>query len=179
MRLRENSRLASAVATFLPRIKPATRPSFCGETRSMRAIAFASFSLSTRAREALPIFEPLACLACCRSWCRRCSRRRCCSARPCLRSGSGAFLLRRTIADCRMGRENPRRRKLAELVADHVLGHVNGNVLLAVVDAEGEADELRQDRRAAAPDLDHFRAARRARGIGFLQEIAVDKRTFP
>jgi hypothetical protein len=32
-------------------------------------------------------------------------------------------------------------------------------MLLAVVDAEGEADELRQDRGAAAPDLDDFVAA--------------------
>ena len=43
-RLRENSRSASAVDTFLPRIRPATRLSFCGDTRSMRATALASLS---------------------------------------------------------------------------------------------------------------------------------------
>src|SRR5581483_3968283 len=48
-----------------------------------------------------------------------------------------------------------------------------------VMHAEGEPDELRQDRRAAAPGLDHFRAARRARGIRFLQQITVDERAFP
>ena len=38
------------------------------------------------------------------------------------------------------------------------------NVLVAVVDAEGQADELRQDGRAAAPDLDDFVSGpRRAR----------------
>jgi len=41
-------------------------------------------------------------------------------------------------------------RKLAELVADHVLGHQHRQKLVAVVDAEREPDELRQDGR---PDL--------------------------
>ena len=37
------------------------------------------------------------------------------------------------------------------------------HMLVAVIDAEGQADELRQDRRAAAPDLDDVGAARAAR----------------
>ena len=65
----------------------------------------------------------------------------------------------------RVAVEGPRRRELAELVADHVFGDEHRDVLLAVVDAEGQADELRQDRRAARPDLDHLVAARRARGF--------------
>src|SRR3984885_263162 len=40
----ENSRSASAVATFLPRMSWATTLSFCGLTRSMRVVALASFS---------------------------------------------------------------------------------------------------------------------------------------
>jgi len=36
-------------------------------------------------------------------------------------------------------------------------------MLLAVVDAEDQADELRQDRRAAAPDLDNVMTAGRTR----------------
>src|SRR3954468_24006847 len=48
IRLRENSRSASAAATFLPRIRPATRLSFCGLTRSIRATACASFSSRLR-----------------------------------------------------------------------------------------------------------------------------------
>ncbi len=48
-----------------------------------------------------------------------------------------------------MAVEHARRRELAELVADHVLGDEHRNVLVAVVDAERQADELRQDRRAA------------------------------
>src|SRR5580693_2790243 len=78
-----------------------------------------------------------------------------------------------------MAVERARRRELAELVADHLLRHEHGNVLVAVVDAEGQADELRQDGRAAAPDLDDVGAARTARGVGLPQEVAVDERPFP
>src|SRR5688572_16629297 len=129
MRFCENSRSASAVATFLPRISCATRFSFCGLTRSMRATALASFSGNARGVAALPILlGPL-------------------------RLPVGGMAV-----------EGARRRELAELVADHLLGHVDRDVLLAVIDAEGEPDELRQDRRAAAPDLDHLVAGRGPRG---------------
>jgi hypothetical protein len=62
-----------------------------------------------------------------------------------------------------MAVEGAGRREFAELVADHVLGDEDRNMLLAVVDAEGQADELRQDRGAAAPDLDDFVARRGTR----------------
>ena len=55
-----------------------------------------------------------------------------------------------------MAVEDARRREFAEFVADHVLGHHDWNVLHAIVDAEGETDELRQDGRASRPDLNHF-----------------------
>src|SRR5579863_2758740 len=69
-------------------------------------------------------------------------------------------------------------RELAELVTDHVLAHQNGDMLVTVVDAERQADELRQDRRAAAPDLDDFVTARTTRGFCLLEQITIDKRTF-
>ena len=78
-----------------------------------------------------------------------------------------------------MAEECAGRREFTELVTDHFFGHLHGNMLLAVIDAEQQADELRQDRRAAAPDLDHVVASSRARLICFLEQIAVDKRTFP
>src|SRR4051794_32610958 len=143
MRLRENSRSASAVATFLPRMSWATRFSFCGLTRRLRATAFASFSASARGVAALPILPPLR-------------------------------LLIRGVAV-----EGARRRELAELVAHHLLGHVDRDVLLAVVDAEGQADELRQDRGAAAPDLDDLVTAGAARSVRLLEQVAVDEWTLP
>src|SRR5665213_400103 len=75
--------------------------------------------------------------------------------------------------------ECARRRELAELVTHHVFGDHHGDVLLAVVDAEHEADELRQDRRTARPGLDHIFTAACASGFCLLQQITVDKRTFP
>src|SRR5947209_4407604 len=129
MRFRENSRSANARSTFLPRMSWASRLSFCGLMRSMRATALASVSLNPRSFFALDMSGPLC-------------------------------LLVRRVAMERAGR-----RELAELVSDHVFRHVDRNVLVAVMHAERQADELRQDRRAAAPDLDHFRTAGRARGI--------------
>src|ERR1700739_4893320 len=58
MRLRENSRSASAVWTFLPRMSCANRFSFCGLMRSMRATAFASLSASARGCPVLLIENP-------------------------------------------------------------------------------------------------------------------------
>src|SRR5439155_3268300 len=147
MRLRENSRSASAVATFLPRISAATRLSFCGETRSMRATAFASFSPSRRSRARLLIAGSLA---------------------------SHAL----GLAVGRVAVEGARRRELAELVADHLLGDQHRNVLLPVVDAERQADELRQNGRPPGPDLDDVVTARLTGGILLLEHIALHERTF-
>src|SRR6202000_836134 len=63
----------------------------------------------------------------------------------------------------RVAVEGPGRRELAELVTHHFLVDRHRHVLLAVVDAEGQADELRQDGGAAAPDLDDVVTAGRAR----------------
>src|SRR5271168_141801 len=78
-----------------------------------------------------------------------------------------------------MAVERPRRREFAELVSDHLFRDEHRDVLVTVVDAERDPDELRQDGRAAAPDLDDVRAAGAARRVGFLQEIAVYERPFP
>src|SRR3984957_15405166 len=158
MRLRENSRSASAVATFLPRMSCANRFSFCGLMRSMRATAMASVSASARSRFFLLMTKPLPAS-------RRAAGRRCRRGGRC-RTRSGA---RRTgafgLAVRRMAVERAGRRELTEFVADHFLGDDHRDVLLAVVDAEGETDELRQDGRAPRPDADHLVAAGRTRGI--------------
>src|SRR5580700_10174529 len=168
MRLRENSRSASAVATFLPRMSCANRLSFCGLIRSMRATAMASVSASAGSRFFLLMTKPLpASRRAAGRRCRRGGRRR---ARR-----TGAF----GLAVRRMAVKRAGRRELTEFVADHFFGDDDRNVLLAVVDAEGEADELRQDGRAPRPDADHLVAAGRTRGIRLFQQIAVDKRAFP
>src|SRR4029077_8518330 len=171
MRLRENSRSASALATFLPRIICATRLSFCGEIRSILVTAFASLSSRSLSRWRLPmtiLFNP------CPLACRR---------RGCGRSRSRTRRRRRAcalgFAVGRMAVEHPGRRKLAELVTDHFFVHEHRNVLLAVIDAEIQPHELRQNGRTPAPYPDHFVAARRAGGLCLAQQVAIDKRTFP
>src|SRR6201982_3844521 len=146
IRLREKCRSASAADAFRPRIIWATRLSFCGLTRSIRATALASLSARLRSRFGLLIAKSSSLLG---------------------------FLV------ARMAVEGPRRRELAELVTDHFLIHRDRHVLLAVVDTEHQADELRQDGRATAPDLDHVMTAGRTRGVRLLEQRSLNKRAFP
>src|SRR5260370_10213095 len=78
-----------------------------------------------------------------------------------------------------MAGEGPGRRELAELVSDHLLGEVDRDELAAVVDAARQPDELRQDRRAPRPRLDHFAAHGLARLFGLLDQAALYEGTFP
>src|SRR5205814_418125 len=68
---------------------------------------------------------------------------------------------------------------IAELVTDHLLGDVHRDEFPAVVDAERQADELRQDRAAPRPGLDHFAAHAAARLLGLLDQAAFDEGAFP
>src|SRR6185312_12275162 len=78
-----------------------------------------------------------------------------------------------------MAVEGARRRKLAQLVTDHVLGHEDGDELVPVIDTEGQADELQEDRRATRPRLDDLVASAASCLLCLLQQIAVDERPFP
>src|SRR5690348_10872235 len=78
-----------------------------------------------------------------------------------------------------MAVEGARRRELTELVADHVLGHEDRDEFVPVVDAEGQADELREDRRTTGPRLDDLVASAASRLLRLLQQIAVDERSLP
>src|SRR6195952_1512388 len=146
IRLRENCRSASAAEAFRPRINCATRLSFCGLTRSIRATALASFSARLRSRFGLLIVYSSSLLG---------------------------FLV------ARMAMEGTGRRELAELVTHHFLVDRHRHMLLAVVDTEHQTDELRQDGRAAAPDLDDVVATGCAGGICLLEQRTLDERAFP
>src|SRR5512145_587836 len=84
--------------------------------------------------------------------------------------GHGGLLVRRVAL------EGPRQREFAELVTDHVFVDVHRHVLLAVVDGDRQADELRQDGRAAGPGLDRLLVARGLCSFDFLLQVAVDER---
>ena len=77
-------------------------------------------------------------------------------ALPCRRPCAGLLACSSALALLvgRVAVEGARRRELAELHADHVLIDRHRHELAAVVDIEGQADELRQDRRTARPGLD-------------------------
>src|SRR6195952_6164729 len=72
--------------------------------------------------------------------------------------------------------EGPRQREFAELVADHLVGHVHGDVLLAVVDRDRQSDEIGQDRRAARPGLDRLLVFGGTRPLDLRREVMVDER---
>src|SRR5512145_888022 len=75
----------------------------------------------------------------------------------------------------RVAVEDAGRRELAEFVANHVFGDEDGKKLMAVIDAEGEPDELRQDGRAPRPNLDDLVAAGSPRLLRLFEEVAIDK----
>src|SRR5690349_16400793 len=109
----------------------------------MRATAFASVSDSARSRFFLLIDVPSTsrCPATRRGGGRRCAFGRSGSRRAgCARHAGALGLAIRGMAIERTGR-----RKLTELVADHLLGDDHRDVLLAVIDAECQPNELRQD----------------------------------
>src|ERR671917_2602723 len=71
--------------------------------------------------------------------------------------------------------ERAGRRELAELVADHRLGDVDGHVLAPVVDGHGVADHVGDDGRAAGPGLDDLLFAPWVGGGDLSEEMLVDE----
>src|SRR5918994_1189277 len=78
-----------------------------------------------------------------------------------------------------MAVEGPRRRELAELHPDHVLVDRHGDEFAAVIDIEGQPDELREDGGAARPGLDRGAATGLLRRLCLLEQRQLDERTFP
>ena len=84
------------------------------------------------------------------------------------------------LPSCRRhGRRKSWSARIRRILADHVLGHQHRDEFVAVVDAEGQPDELREDRRPARPCPDHLVAPGAPRLVRLFQHIAVDKRAFP
>jgi len=74
--------------------------------------------------------------------------------------------------------EDAGRGELTQLVADHVLGDVDGDERLAVVHAERVADEVGRDGRAAGPGLDRLLGAGLGRLLDLLEQVVIDEETF-
>src|SRR5881394_1600593 len=97
----------------------------------------------------------------------------------CGRGGAGAGRDRGCLLGDlgRMSLEQPRRRELAELVADHVLGHVDRDELAAVVHGDGVAYEVRVDGRTAGPGSHYLLIVDLIHRIDLFCKVIVDERT--
>src|ERR1700687_3657161 len=76
----------------------------------------------------------------------------------------------RFIAAAAVAAEDPRRRELAELVPDHVLLYVDGDVVAAGVHGDRVPDHGRNDGRRARPGLDHALLPRRIHPLDLLEQ---------
>src|SRR6266852_5637542 len=94
------------------------------------------------------------------------------SAGPRSRCGFQKLLVGHSVA-----LEDARQRELPELVSHHVFRDVHRDVLLAVVDRDGEPDEIRQNRGAPRPGLDRTLVACRARRADLLHQMVVHEGT--
>src|SRR5438067_9579699 len=72
--------------------------------------------------------------------------------------------------------ERARRGELAELVADHGLGDVDGHVLAAVVDGDRVADHVGDDRGAPRPRLHDALLPRLVQPLDLDPQVVVDER---
>src|SRR5204863_8748517 len=73
--------------------------------------------------------------------------------------------------------EGAGRGELAQLVTDHRLGDVDGHVLAAVVDGDGVADHVGDDRAPAGPRLDDPLLVAGVENVDLLQQMVVDERS--
>ena len=77
-----------------------------------------------------------------------------------------------------MSDEFPRRRKLTQLVPDHVFGDIDARERLPIVHEERVANEIRNDQAATRPSLDWLLIIRVALLIDLGQKLVVNERTF-
>src|SRR3954470_23388440 len=122
---------AIASSTGLPWMRSVTRRALRGEKRWNFAEALTSIVLRPRRR----------------GRCRTRGR----SRTRCARRDHGRRGFRRRAATVRL--EDARRGELAELVADHVLGHKHRHVTMTVVHRDGVTHHRRQDHRVTRPGL--------------------------
>src|SRR5439155_13263503 len=80
------------------------------------------------------------------------------------------------LAIAGVGAESPRRSELAELVADHLLGDEDRDVLAPVVDRDRVPDHLREDGGGPRPGANHVLRARGVHLLDSLEQTLLDER---
>src|ERR1035437_6766369 len=76
-----------------------------------------------------------------------------------------------------MPAEGAGRGKLTKAMADHVLGHVDRDVLLAVVDGDGMPDEIGKYDRRTRPGLDDLLLVALVHRLDAAEEPRLDERS--
>src|SRR5215470_423841 len=97
-------------------------------------------------------------------------------ARANVRMSGLARRRRRGLLGLAVRLERAGQREFPEAMADHVLGHVHGDELLAVVDGQRVADEFRRDRRAPRPRLQDLLLTRAVHLFDATEQRLVDVR---
>lgn len=77
-----------------------------------------------------------------------------------------------------MAAEDSGKGELSELVTDHVLCHEDIHERLAVVDLEGDADELGNDGARAPPSLDGLAPTAGLKSLNLSEEFLIECGTF-
>src|SRR5699024_1842979 len=72
--------------------------------------------------------------------------------------------------------EGPGGGELSELVTDHRLGDVHGDVLASVVNGDGVADHVRDDGGAAGPGLYDLLVVGLVQRIDLFEQVIIDER---
>src|SRR5215469_1924169 len=153
MRLFVKATMLIACPTGLPLIRSSTSLAFCGLTRWN--LASARNSGAVVVVFAISIFLE--------------AKRSLCSI--------SLLGLRRVRSLRGVSLERARRRKLAELVADHVLRAVHRHKLLAVVHCDRVTNHVRVDGRAARPGANHLLVIGRVHRIDLHHQVRVDERS--
>ena len=74
--------------------------------------------------------------------------------------------------------KDPRRRKFAEFMPNHVFGDKHGNEGLPVVNQKRVADKIRRNHRTPRPGFDRFFSVRAVHLVDLFQKMRLDEGSF-
>jgi hypothetical protein len=77
-----------------------------------------------------------------------------------------------------MTAEGPGRRELTELVTNHLLRHIDGNVLSAVMNGDGMSNHFWKNRAVSRPGANDPAVTTAIHGLDLLPQLGIDVRTF-
>ena len=70
------------------------------------------------------------------------------------------------------------RSEFTELMPNHILGNINWDEPITIVNGQRMTDEIRRDRRATGPSLDDLLISRAIEMFDFFRQMPIDERAF-